>query len=373
MKRHSIDPREDWEETVSQQGLTYHTSDEGPYWDERVCYSFTQREIVELEYATNQLNTFCMQAVQHVLDEKRLGEFGIPEAFHDWIGQSWEDSQLQLYGRFDLVYDGQSPPKMLEFNADTPTSLVEASVAQWFWMGDYSKRLGRPLDQFNSLHEKLIARFKLFQQKRWAFACFTENPEDLMNTVYLMDEAHQAGIDPVMLDVEQISWDGQDFTTPEGRAMGQIFKLYPWEWMLEEEFGKYLPTSQTQWCEPPWKMILSNKTILAVLYELFPDCCYLLPAYLEPFGDTYVRKPTWSREGANVAVVHQGSEILTREGSYGAPFVYQQFCPLPVFDNCYPVIGSWVVGEEAAGMGIREDRTLVTGNMSRFVPHYIDS
>lgn len=371
MQRHRISPRPNWEQQVSQQGLTYHTSDEGPYWDESICYSFTPREIAELEYATNQLNTFCMEAVQHVLDENRLGEFGIPEEFHNWIGQSWEDSQLQLYGRFDFVYDGKSPPKLLEFNADTPTSLVEASVVQWFWMGDYSKRLGKPLDQFNSVHEKLISRLKLFTHKRWGFACYTENPEDLMNTVYLMDVASQAGIDPVLLDVEQISWDGTDFTTPEGQALWQIFKLYPWEWMLGEEFGPHLRTSATQWCEPPWKMLLSNKMILAVLYEMFPDCPYLLPAHREPFGDTYVRKPTLSREGANVAVVHQGSEILTREGSYGAPFVYQQFCPLPVFDDCYPVVGSWVVGEDAAGIGIREDRTLVTGNMSRFVPHYI--
>ena len=44
--------------------------------------------------------------------------------------------------------------------------------------------------------------------------------------------------------------------------------------------------------------------------------------------------------------------------------------PLPDFDGHHPVIGSWVIANQAAGIGIREDTSPITGNNSRFVPHY---
>ncbi len=62
-----------------------------------------------------------------------------------------------LYGRFDFAYDGRNI-KMLEYNADTPTGLLEASVAQWLWIEQVSGIANR--DQFNSIHEDLIKRWK---------------------------------------------------------------------------------------------------------------------------------------------------------------------------------------------------------------------
>jgi glutathionylspermidine synthase len=44
---------------------------------------------------------------------------------------------------------------------------------------------------------------------------------------------------------------------------------------------------------------------------------------------------------------------------------------LPCFEGNYPLIGSWVIGQQPAGIGIREAGTLVTDNLSRFVPHLI--
>jgi glutathionylspermidine synthase len=34
------------------------------------------------------------------------------------------------------------------------------------------------------------------------------------------------------------------------------------------------------------------------------------------------------------------------------------------------VVGSWIIGDEAAGIGIREDESPITKNTSRFLPHY---
>jgi glutathionylspermidine synthase len=156
------------------------------------------------------------------------------------------------------------------------------------------------------------------------------------------------------------------------RPINHIFKLYPWEMMVREPFGKHLPRARTRWIEAPWKMVLSNKAILTVLYELFPHSPYILPAAFEPtrdIGDIYIKKPMLGREGANTALVAYGESVLQTEGPYEGQAVYQAYAELPEFDGSYPVIGSWMVNGYAAGMGIREGDTRITTNKSRFVPH----
>jgi glutathionylspermidine synthase len=120
-------------------------------------------------------------------------------------------------------------------------------------------------------------------------------------------------------------------------------------------------------------MILSNKAILPILYELFPDSEYLLPAYFDEHGmSDYVKKPLLSREGANIDIIKHFGTIELTTGEYGDEgYVYQQLFQLPDFDDNYPVIGSWVIGQEPAGMGIREAKTLITDNKSRFISHMI--
>ena len=75
-------------------------------------------------------------------------------------------------------------------------------------------------------------------------------------------------------------------------------------------------------------------------------------------------------------IVKSGAVLADTEGPYtgaaGAGSIYQQFYPLPDFNGRRPVIGSWMVNGYACGIGIREDDSLVTGNLSRFVPHIIN-
>jgi glutathionylspermidine synthase len=193
-----------------------------------------------------------------------------------------------------------------------------------------------------------------------------------MTVTYLRDTATQAGLKTEFLAVKDIGWHHgrRVFTDLRERAIEVLFKLYPWEWMLREPFGQHLPGAPTRWLEPPWKMVLSNKAILPVLHELFPDSPYLLRAGFEPIGTTYVVKPIYSREGSNIAIVQDGQTLAATDGDYNdGPHVYQEFRPLPRFDGRYPVIGSWIVNGYACGMGIREDESLITRNTSRFLPH----
>ena len=122
--------------------------------------------------------------------------------------------------------------------------------------------------------------------------------------------------------------------------------------------------------EPIWKLIWSNKAMLPILWELFPGHPNLLWAGAQPpaSGD-YVRKPVLAREGANVTLVQGGVVAGATGGRYGdGPTVCQAAYRLRAFDGRYPVIGAWVVGGQAAGMGVREGALLITDNSSLASP-----
>jgi len=371
VKRIASTPRPDWQKTVEAQGFHFHSVDGRPYWDESAYYQFTSAEIDVLEAATYELDKLCLAAVQHVQDHPdRLRDFNIPLEWLDFIARSWESDEVTIYGRFDLAFDGNAPPKLLEYNADTPTGLLEAAVIQWYWLKDQHP----DCDQFNSIHEQLIEAWKRYETAMngsMMYFSSMDNLEDFTTVSYLQDTAVQAGLNARYIQCEDIGWHAMRgvFTDLDENEVCQIFKLYPWEWLLRDRFANQVMMARTKWIEAPWKMILSNKAILAVLWELFPDHPNLLRATFDPMKDSFVRKPVLSREGANILIQTGGQTVIETPGKYQGPYVYQQYQPLPGFAGNRPVIGSWMVNGYACGIGIREDQSLVTGNLSRFVPH----
>lgn len=371
MRREKRAPRANWRQRCEEAGFAFHSMG-GTYWDESVCYSFSADEIDRLEEVSAELHQLCLKAADEVVRSRRFAEFAIPEAFRELVAQSWRQRDATLYGRFDFSWDGESEPKLLEYNADTPTALLEASVIQWHWLEDTNPKA----DQFNSLHEKLVARLQALHPASGGgvlhLTCVKDNDEDLGTIEYLRDCALQAGWDARRIDIEDLGWDGARFVDLEDEPIATLFKLYPWEWLVREEFGQHLLARPAALIEPAWKMLLSNKALLVLLWEMNYGHPNLLPAYFTPqkFGADYVRKPLLSREGANVTIRSRGA-VRQAPGGYGSEgFVYQGVAPLPAFDGRYPVIGSWIIGDQPAGIGIREDDSPITKNSSRFVPHY---
>ena len=375
MKRIEFAPRPGWQNTIEQQGFLFNEG--GNYWKENAAYSFTESEILLIEKATNEIFSMCCEAVEYVIKREWYDRFFIDRKYADLIRWSWYEDQPSLYGRMDLSYNNGSI-KLLEFNADTPTSLLESSVIQWYWLQDVKPKA----DQFNSIHEKLIAHYKVIRQwmksNRMHFCCTEDSLEDLMTVKYLEDVARQAGLDTRFLYMEQLGFDTQKqcFSDDQFNEIQTIFKLYPYEWMVAEEFGPELITTRDKcwWIEPAWKMVLSNKMILPVLHEMFPNSPYILPCKTtRPISGDFVEKPILSREGANVDIWVNGLSVEKTDGEYGSEgYVYQEYAALPDFDGNHAVVGSWIIGSEAAGMGIRESDGLITGNASRFVPHYFE-
>jgi glutathionylspermidine synthase len=385
MRRHTIDTREGWQQKVERVGLTYHTLESGnPYWDESAYWEFSAAEIDRIEAATAEIQQMALVAGDAILERGWLKRMGIPESAEQVIRATWQSEPPALYGRLDLAYDGRRI-KLLEYNADTPTALVEAAVAQWYWLEECFPKA----DQFNSLHEKLVAKWKDLKPYISEPVYFTHDgaDEDAMTVAYLADTAQQAKIDTKALPMRQIGWDADRrlFVDIRNRPIETVFKLYPWEWLLHDKFGEHAITTmnaesqkpvkdKVQWIEPVWKMLWSNKALLAILWELYPDHELLLPAYLDGPRkmQNYVRKPLLGREGAGVSIFrnyawHEGAAVAPDAGPEG--FVYQEMAPLAQINGGTMVLGSWLIDGEPAGMGVRESDGTITTNVSRFVPH----
>ena len=294
MERVSITERPDWREKATEYGFNFHTMYGEPYWSEEAYYKLSLAQVEKLEEVTAELHQMCLQVVEKVIaSDELMAKFRIPKHTWGFVRQSWKTNQPSLYSRLDLAWDGVGEPKLLENNADTPTSLYEAAFFQWIWLEDQlnAGKLPAGSDQFNSL-----------------------------------------------------------------------------------QFSTKLEDAGVRWLEPAWKSIISNKALLPMLWEMFPNHPNLLAAYFSedahPEMEKYVIKPIFSREGANVSIVEQGKVVESVEGPYGEEgTIVQEFYPLPKFGDSYTLIGSWLINDQPAGIGIREDRALITQDLSRFYPH----
>lgn len=390
MFRKKFKKRGDYHERLNEIGFQYHSvlsSDNDEYWTEGVAYEFTLKQIEEIESVTENLHGICMETVGEIIESGDYpDEFRLNEQSKALIEQSWKNDDLHIYGRFDLLVETSGTIKMYEYNADTPTALLESAVAQWQWLEEVEDIPHR--DQFNSIHEKLIARWNQAKSQvpdstLYNLATKLGPFEDWGNLEYLADTAMQGGWKVHLEEIENVGYDpeNKEFVDPAGNTIEFVFKLYPWEWMMDESFGAHIIEASTQWFEPPWKMLLSNKAILPVLWKKYPNHPNLLPAYFETeaptpsFDRMFIKKPILGREGANIHLAGLFSDSLVA-GSHLLPeydtdgYIYQVYAPLPNFEGKHPVIGSWVIGDEPAGIGIREDKTIVSGNGSHFVPHY---
>ncbi|WP_445493481.1 glutathionylspermidine synthase family protein [Photorhabdus sp. SF281] len=379
-------PRHDWKVRAKEFGFGFHTIDDEPYWMEDRYYQFTLRQIEEhIEAPTEEIHQLGLQAVERVVSsDKLMAKFQIPETMWSLVRESWERKDPSLYSRLDFAYDGKNPAKLLEFNSDTPTSIYELGFFSWLWLEDKVDRgeVPRYADQFNLLQELLVDRF--YELKPFLpfntlhFACCKDTEEDRGTVKYMADCAKDAGIHTEFVYVEDIGLsECGKFTDNNSKIIDSIFKLYPWEFMFREEYAQHLKTADVNWFEPMWKCITSNKSILPLLWKMFPGHPNLLESY---FADDpkakclthYVIKPIFSREGSNISIHKNGKIIEKVGGPYGQEgYIVQQYSPLPKFGDNHVLIGSWLINDRPAGLSVREDVGLITKDTSLCVPHII--
>lgn len=439
MQRLTTVERIGWYEEVQRTGLKYvdtidpATGQPFSYWTEDAYYHFSAAQQRHLEMAARQLHQMFIEAGDYVIKHNLFSKLHIPAWAVPAIKKSWEEEPPSMIGRYDLFYDGDGPPKLYEYNADTPTALLESAVTQCHWWEQ--NEAGRNRDQWNRIWPALVEGWKRqiplweAQNKRkvklihFAYTSADTSREDEMNVWTLADTAREAGYEVKVITVESIRRHSDSASIPplpafqistpthsimsdgsaaetgsffdaDGVPIEMIFKLYPWEWMFEDKNGKSAFWNMTRpggtcWIEPPYKAPWSNKGMLAILWKLFGHDparnVFLLPTYFEGehpdgFEDNCARKPVLGREGANVSLIKNGRIIAAKGGNYGAEgFILQELRPLPSFEGeggpFRPLVSVWMIDNHPEGLCIRETRgeeAHITDNLTRFVPHTLE-
>jgi glutathionylspermidine synthase len=387
VERIEITERTDWRKKADDSGFTIHSMYDARYWDERNAYAFSSSEIREcLAEPTAELMSMCYQAAERIVEDSALmSRMAIPEAFHEAVRASWRAGHKDLYGRFDLAYGGNGPVKLLEFNADTASALFESAVFQRQWLEDLKARgdLNTEATQFNDIDDRLRTAFSSLAADgdTFHFGVTMDAEEDLMTVNYLAECARAAGLVAKVMDMSQFGVDSADWLTDlEDYRIQRFFKFYPIEEMMRDDFGSVLKTTPSRMFEPLWKVVLSNKGMLAVLWDMFPNHPNLLPCYFEDdaraasLSGEHVRKPVFSRQGDNITItsgILPGGHLETEGDVSDGPYVLQAVNFLPTFGDDHALVGSWVIAGEPAGICVLEDDSPITGMMSRFVPHFV--
>lgn len=375
---------------LEQMGFSWHTDKDGSSYIADELVSVKAREANAYYEAVNELYDMFVNAAQNVIDNNRFAELGIPFSLVDAIKMSWDnDVHWHLYGRFDLAggLDGK-PIKLIEFNADTPTSLFEAAILQWALLkqNDMNEQ-----EQFNSIYESLMDNFKRlitleesvegFEEyyKGWKilFSSIAGNDEDEITTRLLEHIAKEAGFETAFSYIDEIEF-SEDGIFKEGVNYEYLFKLIPWENIAIEEgelamlLSQIMKNKKAIILNPAYTLLFQSKGILKVLWELYPNHPLLLETSDKPLANKKcVRKPVFGREGANVAIIEANGETsLETQGAYGnEKMIYQEFVEFNEHkDECYQA--GVFFAYEGCGLGFRKGG-LVLDNFAKFVGHII--
>ena len=387
MKLLKISPlRQDY---LEQMGFSWHTDKDGSAYiaDELVCVS--ANEANAYYKAANELYDMFVAAAQNVIDKNRFSELGIPFSLIDAIKMSWENEvHWHLYGRFDLAGGLDNKPiKLIEFNADTPTSLFEAAILQWAVLkqNDMNEQ-----EQFNSIYESLRDNFKRLITLEESVEGFEEyykgwkilfsslaNDEDALTTRLLEHIAREAGFETGFSYIDEVEFSNEG-VFKDGVNYEYLFKLIPWENIAIEEgelamlLTQIMKNQKAIILNPAYTLLFQSKGILKVLWELYPNHPLLLETSEAPLPNKKcVKKPLFGREGANISIIEpDGSTSFETAGDYGSEkFIYQEFSEFNSHQNELYQAGVFFA-YEGCGLGFRKGG-LVLDNCAKFVGHII--
>ena len=374
-------------------GFVWHTdSDNSSYIsDELVVVS---EEEAEAYYeATNELYDMFVEAGEYVIENNLFHELNIPFNLVDIIKESWEnDVHWHLYSRFDLAggIDGK-PIKLIEFNADTPTSIFETAIIQWAMLkfNEFDEDA-----QFNNLYDALKDNFKrvitldsdienfeeYYSKLGWKilFSSISSSSEDINSTKLLQHIASEAGFNTDFEFIENVAF-SDDGIFKDDELFEFWFKLIPWESIGIEESNlallltEIIKEKKAIIFNPAYTLIFQSKAFMKILWDLYPNHPLLLETSFEPLvGKKYVEKRAFGREGANTKIINaDGTLDIETDGDYdGHKAIYQEYVEFPKDKNGDFYQAGVFYSYEACALGFRKGGKILN-NMSKFVGHIV--
>jgi glutathionylspermidine synthase len=373
-------------------GFTWHTDNDGSKYVSDQLVQITQEEAEAYYTAGNELYDMYVEAAEYVIENDLFFEIGIPFNLVETIKKSWEnDVHWHIYSRFDLAggVDGK-PIKLIEFNADTPTSLVESALLQWALLQHNNMDDEK---QFNTIYESIANNFKrlitLFDDTAafderydgWKilFSSISKNDEEEATTRLLQQIATDAGFNTSFEYLENTHFDENGIYDSNENNYEYWFKLYPWEDIAVDEpelattLTNIINKQKAIILNPAYTLLFQSKGMMKILCDLFPDSPYLLKTSFEPLKDIkQVEKTVFGREGANSKIIEANGSISSQiEGPYdNYKKVYQEYVEFPKDSKGSKYQAGVFFAYEACGLSYRKGGEILD-NMSKFVGHSI--
>ncbi|ARQ97984.1 glutathionylspermidine synthase family protein [Campylobacter lanienae] len=374
-------------------GFGWHTDLDGSRYIADELVSITDDEAEKFYEAANELYDMYVAAAKHVIDNDLFHELGIPFNLVDIIKASWEnDVHWHIYGRFDLAggIDGK-PIKLIEFNADTPTSLFETAIIQWAMLKFNNINEAK---QFNNLYEALVENFKrlitleedtskfdeYYEGWKILFSSIAGNNEDENTTRLLEAAARDAGFECGFAFVDEVGFDDDEGIFWNEKNWEYWFKLIPWEMIAIDEsdlaliIKNIINNQKAIILNPAYTLLFQSKGIMKILWDLYPNHPLLLQSSFEPLkGKKQVKKPFLAREGANVSIINSDGNIEAQNGGEydNGKFLYQEFAEFAKDSNGDSYQAGVFFAFEGCALGFRKGKDIID-NYSKFVGHIIE-
>lgn len=347
-------------DALDKMNYTWHNDEDGEYILKTAVISLSEKEAQAYHNASNEIYKMYEKGAQYVIQNNLFDALDIPPSLIPYIKESWQNErENHLYGRFDLSGGiDDKPIKLIEFNSDTPTLLLESSVIQAMLLNGLADA-----KQYNNVYEAIslkfekIAKSKKGEFTRFLFSCVQNIEEERITTQFLQEMATHKGLLTSFEYLENLGFENkEDFW----------FKLYPWEDMQNFESN-----ARTSMLNPAFTLLYQSKGMLAILYELFPESPYLLKTSFEPIKEKYVKKRMFGREGANIDIVENGKVLSTTDGIYDEyKAVYQEYENFVKDEEGNYYQAGVFYSDGACGLGFRRGAEILD-DMSVFVGHIV--
>ena len=390
VKLKTIDPLDD--NSLEELGFSWHTDTDGTKYVSNALVKISQDEAEAYYTATNEIYDMYVEAAEYVIENDLFFDLGIPFNLVESIKKSWEnDVHWHIYGRFDLAggLDAQDI-KLIEFNADTPTSLFETALLQWALLKhnnmDESKQFNNVYEAITNNFKRLITLFEdtdSFDEKydgwKILFSSISGNDEEEATTRLLQQMATDAGFNTAFEYLENTHFDEDGIYDADENSYEYWFKLYPWEDIAIDEpelattLSNIMQNQKAIILNPAYTLLFQSKGMLKILSDLFPDSPYLLKTSFEPLkGIKQVQKAVFGREGANTKIINADGTIIEQtDGPYdNYKKIYQEYVDFPKDKDGLKYQAGVFFAYEACGMSFRKGSEIMD-NMSKFVGHII--
>ncbi|MCS1350212.1 glutathionylspermidine synthase family protein [Mechercharimyces sp. CAU 1602] len=371
------------------------------------CFPLSASLHRQLRVATEELGEVFARVITVVQagEEELFHTLGIPPAIRRAVRLSVDPTQATTIGRFDFANTKQGV-KMLEFNADTPTGIVEA-----FYVNgrvceareEINPNQGNEADLRKAFaHVLKCYRDQGYETENIVFSALGWHEEDAGTTRYLLK---QSGLNAHFVPLADLRVQGdQLYAQIEGRRMPVHvwYRLHPLEVLVEDHDDNGYPTGEhvldlvaakkLALINPPSAFIGQTKALQALIWSLHEEgefftpaehkiiSTYMLPTYLENrfTRQPYVEKPIFGREGGAVVLYNEAGEIEAQDGAehyWNQMKVYQQRVELEQVETMtekglfrgHQLWGSFLIGGKASAVLSRIDGP-ITGNLSYFLP-----